>query len=170
MTTSELHQVNKIKLRGFNPLQGFFLASGDKWVKIHYIPVDFLVDGVVIIRKKYITNIKRTQDDAFVEKVINLKPIPPLNDLRVDLDDETGLFANLMSQNQLIQIYLHEDRISYVGKILRTNANTFRIRLLSISGEWLKEASFSYDSVRTIHINSDYLDSLSLLLKSQDSY
>jgi hypothetical protein len=161
---TELNKVANIKIKGFKPLQGLLLASGAEWLKITHIPVDFVVDGTVVIRKKYITDIDYTPTNLFVERVLRLKEINLSNDLSVNLDAENSLFTSLMDQTRLIQIYLHEDRVSYVGKIVKVNDKTFRMRLLSTTAEWLEEYSFNYDSVRLVHITNDYIDSLSLLL------
>lgn len=49
---------------------GILLVEGEDWVLLSSIFSDYIVDGYILINKKYITSIHRTEKEIFTEKVL----------------------------------------------------------------------------------------------------
>jgi hypothetical protein len=64
------------------PTFGFVIDYSDDWILLKYNPVDYIVDGYIILRNKNIEGIRRDANEKFREKVIILKKqhLPVLSD------------------------------------------------------------------------------------------
>jgi hypothetical protein len=169
MNNDTIDGVVSIKIRGFDTIQGIVLSKGTQWTLIKYIPNDFLVDGIAFINNKYLVGMTKTENDHFKEKVLKLKNIDFSTAFGYNLQEDEPLFSELMLEKGLIQIYLQDKDRSYIGNILKVSNKSFRYRMLSIKAIWLKDYPINYSSVRMIHVNNDYLKSLTLLLELDKS-
>ena len=52
---------------------GFLIDYSDDWILLRNNPVDYILDGYIILKNKNIEAVHRDQDIAFTEKVIRLK-------------------------------------------------------------------------------------------------
>ena len=81
---------------------GFLIDYSDDWILLRNNPVDFIVDGYVLLKNKNIKSIHRDEDHEFTEKVIRLKgvktnaediiPIKDLASIVTYLDKKYGIF------------------------------------------------------------------------------
>lgn len=156
-----INKLVRIKLRGRSEkLCGILKVAGKEWLLLEYNPVDFVLDGMVLINKKYLLKVERTKDEVFIDEVLKAKGAEvPFNGNDLNLDNTLDLFANLENK-QAIQIELGDESVVYIGKITKKNNKSFRMKRLTPSGNWLDEVSYNYNSIRIIQIGGDYVDSL----------
>ena len=55
------------------PIFGFVIDYNDDWTLMKYNPVDYIIDGFIIVRHKNIEGFRRSTIEKFKEKVITLK-------------------------------------------------------------------------------------------------
>lgn len=165
-----LQQVVTVKVRGQAALQGIVLAVGSEWLLLRYIPVDYVIDGILLIHQKHILKKMRTREHEFVEKILRLKKISFEPVQQFNLNSSASLFTQLQQQEKLMQFTLHDDSVAFIGHIARVNQQSFRCRLLSTDAKWLQEVSIKYSSVRTIGLANDYVFSLQLAVENEDAF
>ena len=56
-----------------NPISGFVIDYNDDWTLLKFNPVDYVIDGYIILRHKNIEGFQRNANEKFKEKVIMLK-------------------------------------------------------------------------------------------------
>lgn len=142
-------------------LQGILIYMGEEWVLLKYVPVDYVLDGYLLIRTKYIRRIERGVDEVFNESVIRLKlASEKTNEEYFNLNERFDVLYYLMRNQIIIQFDFHDDSVSYIGKIKRIYTKTIRMESLNPRGEWEEENSYQLDRIRTIQFDNDYIDSL----------
>ena len=65
-----------------------------------------------------------------------------------------------MSQEIIIQFDLHDDRVSYIGRIVKIYSKTVRVQHIDPKGKWVEKSSYPIERIRTIQFNNDYINSL----------
>jgi hypothetical protein len=151
----------QVKLRGRGErLRGILKDTGREWLFLEYNPVDFVLDGIVLINRKYLLKVERTKNEALIEEVLKAKGIHEhYKDNNLNLDNTVDLFTGLESNNA-IQIELGNESIVYIGRITKINDKSFRMKRLTPNGNWLDEISYNYRSIRIIQVEGDYVASL----------
>ncbi|WP_026713342.1 hypothetical protein [Flavobacterium daejeonense] len=142
---------------------GFLIDYSDDWILLKNNPVDFIIDGFVILKNKNIERIYRDHDHEFTEKVIRLKglktnaediiPIKNLNTIIHFLDKKYGVF----------QIAKKSATSAYLGKLIKLNDEELTIDFLDTKGQFGGELSFNPEKIRVIEFDTDYINSLKLV-------
>ena len=52
---------------------GFLIDYSEEWILLRKNPVDFVLDGYILLKHKKIKTIHRDEDHEFTEKIIRLK-------------------------------------------------------------------------------------------------
>ncbi|MFT3995487.1 MAG: hypothetical protein QM660_14335 [Dysgonomonas sp.] len=142
-------------------LQGILIYIGTEWVLLKYVPVDYVLDGYLLIRTKYIKKIERGEEEIFNESVIHLKLTnEKTNEEYFNLNASSDILYYLMQNQIIIQFDFHDDSVSYIGKIKRIYTKTIRIESISPKGEWEEKNSYQLERIRTIQFDNDYINSL----------
>ena len=142
-------------------LQGLFCIENEDWVVLKAVYSDFIMDGILLINKKYISSIKREEKEEFKEKVLFITNKPNITTCP-ELFNNPDLFTTLSANKTLIQIHLHKEFEFFVGIIIKVNDNSIVLKLLNPKGIWLKNdtKNFDKDKIRIIHVGADYAHSL----------
>ncbi len=148
---------------------GFLIDYSDDWVLLRNNPVDFILDGFIILRNKNIEQLYREEDHEFTEKVIRLKglktnaediiPIKDLNTIIQFLDRKYGVF----------QIAKKSAKSAYLGKLIELNNEALTIDFLDTRGEFGGELSFNPEKIRVIEFDTDYINSLKLVAQENQN-
>ncbi len=165
MKTKELiNNVVSINLKNKKEFEGILVDISDDWCYIKYIPVDYVVDGFVMINQRYIKNIQRSEEHEFKENILRLKGVIAKKSVELNIDDNIKLLSDMQSKIELIQIELKYPHKCYIGKIHLVKGHSFKARLLSPKANWLLIESFLYKEIRAIYFDNDYVNSLQLVL------
>ena len=157
----EKHYLYTLKIkRRKERIQGLVVDMGNEWILFQDIPVDYVVDGFLLIRKIFLESFYRTKSEIFKEMVIKInKKNHILYDL-LPLDSVLDLFTTFMRNQSIIQFDLHDDTVTYLGVVTTIFNKTFYIKPLLPSGCWGERESYFIDNIRTIRFNNDYINSL----------
>lgn len=162
MNNEFVGRVVSIKIRAGAVLNGILRAAGSKWVLLRYIPVDYVVDGLVLINTKYISNVGASDSDLFKEQILKLKNVDFVANDRLNLETTEQLFSELRKQGDLVRIELKDHNKSYVGKITVVREKSMKVQLIDTRCNKLSEETFLYNKLRAIYFHDDYLQSLEL--------
>ncbi|WP_449397557.1 hypothetical protein [Chryseobacterium wanjuense] len=125
-------------------------------------PVDYVLDGICFINKKYVKHIDCEKDNElkvtiFAHKIKSFK----INSIYKSLETIKDVTAYFLENNsKLIELGLDSSDYSIIGNVQKNSEKFFLVNMLSIKGKYLNEEKIEYDKVRLLTIESDYLNSL----------
>ena len=163
----------KIKIKRFKELvTGILLGNGTRWSFVRLNVVDYVLDGFQFTNKRFISDTCEIKEDTLQYKILSIKNkakeiLPRLfSDI---LDDDHLLCSFLKEKNLLIAVCLHREDVLYVGKVKEVNFNFFTLD--SYDTELRKSGiiKIEYSKVRYIQMQTDYLDSLCLILDKENT-
>jgi hypothetical protein len=148
---------------------GFLIDYSDDWILLRNNPVDFIIDGFVILRNKNIENIHREENHEFTEKVIRLKGLKTNAEDIIPIKDLNAIIQFLNRKYGVFQIAKKSAKSAYLGKLIELNNEALTIDFLDIRGEFGGELSFNPEKIRVIEFDTDYINSLKLLVKDNNN-
>ena len=143
---------------------GFLIDYSDDWILLRNNPVDFILDGFVILRNRNIAKIHREEQLEFTEKVIRLKGVKTNAEDIIPIRDLDTIIRYLDKKYGVFQIAKKSAKSAYLGKLIELNNEELTIDFLDIRGEFGGELSFNPDKIRVIEFDTDYINSLKLLI------
>jgi hypothetical protein len=143
---------------------GFLIDYSDDWILLRNNPVDFILDGFVILRNKNILVVNRDQDLAFTEKIIRLKGLKTNSDDIIPIKDLATIISFLAEKYVIFQISKKSAKSAYLGKLIELNDEELIIDFLDTKGQFGGELSFNPEKIRVIEFDTDYINSLKLVI------
>jgi hypothetical protein len=143
---------------------GFLIDYSDDWILLRNNPVDFILDGFVILRNKNILVVNRDQDLAFTEKIIRLKGLKTNSDDIIPIKDLPTIISFLAEKYGIFQISKKSAKSAYLGKLIELNDEELIIDFLDTKGQFGGELSFNPEKIRVIEFDTDYINSLKLVV------
>ncbi|MCV9933713.1 hypothetical protein OIU80_15625 [Flavobacterium sp. LS1R47] len=143
---------------------GFLIDYTDDWILIKNNPVDFIIDGYVILKNKNIKSITRDSDNAFTESVIRLKGLKTNSDEIIPLRDLSSILTFITNKYEIFQIAKKSEKAVYLGKLIKLDEEELVIDFLETRGKFGGELSFNPNKIRVIEFDTDYINSLKLLV------
>lgn len=148
---------------------GLVVAENDDWILVKYIPTDYAVDGYKLYRKKFVKKRVSNEIEAQIARVLKLKKV------NTDLPDGFE-FTNVIdtlkwveTRYGLFEFQEKKEIELFYGKINQHQKNIFVIDMIMEDGKI--ERDFDYDfstkSIRAISFESDYFESIRLLMNDE---
>ena len=144
---------------------GVWVAEDDAWLLLRVIPMDFVVDGYVLIAKQHVESRPTHPDGAKIKHVLELKGV------RADLPPNfvfggtLELLRWVEQQYGLIQFQDEDEESALMGWLKKADATRFQIDSLRLSGRVDRSFNnwFELAEIRLIVFDADYFNSLKLL-------
>lgn len=148
---------------------GFLIDYSDDWVLLKNNPVDFIIDGFVILKNKNIERIYRDQDHEFTEKVIRLKGLKTNAKDIIPIKDLASIINFVDKKYGVFQIAKKSATSAYLGKLIRLNDEELIIDFLDTKGQFGGELNFNPEKIRVIEFDTDYINSLKLVAQENQN-
>lgn len=148
---------------------GFLIDYSDDWVLLKNNPVDFIIDGFVILKNKNIERIYRDQDHEFTEKVIRLKGLKTNAKDIIPIRDLASIINFVDKKYGVFQIAKKSATSAYLGKLIRLNDEELIIDFLDTKGQFGGELNFNPEKIRVIEFDTDYINSLKLVAQENQN-
>lgn len=148
---------------------GLLISENEHWILVKHIPVDYVVDGYKIYRKKYITDRISKTEEAKIKRVLELKKTETTPPKSFKFADTLELLKWSEKKYGLFEFQdLVESELFY-GKINRTTGNSLIIDMIKTNGkiEFSYDYEFAIDEIRVITFETDYFESIRLLMKNE---
>jgi len=152
-----------------DPIAGFIVDYNEDWTLMKYNPVDYIIDGYMIFRHINIEGFQRLANERFKERVIKLKGLEPTDKDIIPLTDLSTILRYLTDNFGLFQLYTKSERVCYVGRLKTIDRKKLVIDSISTKGKWDGHMHFKTDDIRVIEFDTDYINSLKLILKSESA-
>src|SRR6218665_2603891 len=143
---------------------GFLIDYSDEWILLRNNPVDFVLDGFVILKNKNILAVNRDHDLAFTEKVIRLKGLKINSEDIIPIRDLESILNYISNKYGIFQIAKKSAKSAYLGKLLSLTDEELLIDFLDTRGQFGGELSFNPEKIRVIEFDTDYINSLKLVI------
>lgn len=145
---------------------GFLIDYSSDWILLKSNPVDYVIDGYVILRNKNIKTISRDEAEIFTEKVIKLKGFEIEDRDTIPLFNLTSILTFLNDKYEVFQIATKREKAVYLGKLIEISEEELIIDFLETRGDFGGEMNFNPNKIRVIEFDTDYINSLKLVVEN----
>jgi uncharacterized ubiquitin-like protein YukD len=142
---------------------GYLIDYNDDWMLLKYNPVDYVRDGYIILRNKYIKSYRRDNIEKFHQKVLDLKGEEVTSKDIIPIDNLQVILYYLTDNFGAFQFDLRSSDYCYLGRVKSIVKNTLTIDYLDTKGKWSKTREFKLGNIRTIQFDTDYINSLKMI-------
>ena len=149
------------------PVYGYVIDYNEDWTLMKYNPVDYIIDGYIVFRHKNIEGFRRDKDEKWREKVINLKGLQPTGKDIIPLADLEAILKYVTENFGVFGVYTRSEKVFYLGRFKSINKDELVMYDLNPKGKWEGQMKHKVRDVRVIEFNTDYINSLKLVLKSE---
>jgi len=143
---------------------GFLIDYSDDWILLRNNPVDFILDGFVILKNKNIEAVNRDHDLAFNEKVIRMKGLQINSEDIIPIRDLASIMKYVAEKYGIFQLAKKSSKSAYLGKLIDFTDEELTIDFLDTKGQFGGELSFNPEKIRVIEFDTDYINSLKLIV------
>ncbi len=149
-------------------ISGFLIDYNKDWTLIKYNPVDYVIDGYLILKSTKILKYKRDDYERFREKVLIAKNLKPTKDDVFPITDISQTLKIISDRFGAFKIEKKDSTICYIGKFLRLTKEYLFIQEIDPKAQWVEAEKHKFSSIREIEFDSDYINSLILYNKIID--
>lgn len=160
MTKKMLKKLITIKYRErTDTISGILLAFNENFTLLLCNPVDFVLDGFIILKTQNIIKFKYGKEEKFIQKVIG-KYDDNLPDVDINLEF-SNILESISMKYKVIGIELKDESKIYIGEFAGSKKSILYLRELSPSGVWSENPrTFDIKKIRLIQFDSHYINSL----------
>ncbi len=142
------------------PFSGFLLDFSDEWILLKSNPIDYILDGFIVLRNKNLESITYNERNEFSEKVIRLKKIKLTNDFILPISNLETILRFLNKKYGVFQLATKRKNVAYLGRLIEMTENEIIIEFLNTKGIFDGEIDFKCEKIRVIEFDTDYINSL----------
>jgi len=147
---------------------GYLIDFNEEWILIKHNPYDYLVDGYVLLRNKYITEFKRGNEERFKEKIFDLKGQKPKSKEKIPLKDTATILYYLSDKFGVFLFTQRTNLACWLGRVNKIKGTELKIDYLNPKGIWSSTMpTYKLGNIRTIEFDTDYVNSLKLIAKKR---
>ena len=162
-------RIIKVKINRYpNTISGVYLYENEEFVVMLNNPIDYVIDGVYFINKNYIKNIEIDQDQDIISNKILLHKASLYNTDNMNFSNLKKILQHLLNKQQLIEFYLDKQSCTLIGRIISVDNEVIKVNLVDTQSSFLKKEKISYNKIRVLAINTDYVDALEWYSKHKE--
>ena len=142
-------------------IQGFLIGISDNLLALEYV-FDFQTDGLMILRRSDITEVRRTATDEFQEQLLKREGIRAGVEDAIPLELESWQTA-IRQLSKCYPLMILERELGPVpeftiGKVLRATASQVEFQTFTGIGKWSpKPVRLKYSQITCLQVNTRYL-------------
>jgi len=170
VTKKHIGQIVSFKFNYINDeevFRGYIIDYNEDWTLLKYNVNDFLRDGYIILRNKFISEYKRETDEKFYQQVLDLKGQSVTPNDKIPINDIKTILNYLTDKFGVFQFDLRSNDYCYIGRVKLIKGNTLIIDYLDTKGKWSEIREYKLGNIRTIEFDTDYINSLLLVANSK---
>jgi hypothetical protein len=142
-------------------IQGFVVGLSENLLALEYV-YDFQLDGLLILRRSDITEVRRTGTDEFQERLLKKEGVrsgqqePTL----LSLEDWKSIIDQLAEHYQymILERELGPSPDLAIGQPVKTTAAQVEFRTFSGTGKWhAKTERLKYSQITSLQVNTRYI-------------
>ena len=146
-------------------IMGLWLAENEDWLLLRQIPVDYVVDGYLLLAKEHIVSRKPKRDRKQVEQILKLKGIKAELPLGFRFFKTVEMLRWVEQKYSLIE-FADEEETTFLGWIHKVDATHIWIDFLTPKGTLDasngEDKPFVISEIQFIRFDTDYFNSLKM--------
>jgi len=150
-------------------ISGFLIDYNKDWTLIKYNPVDYVIDGYLILKSNKILKYKRDDYEIFREKVLKAKNLIPTENDIFPISDISKTLQLISDRFGAFKIENKDDTVCFIGRYVKMTKENLTIQEIDTNAKWVENETYRIKSIRTIEFDSDYINSLILFNKVIDN-
>ncbi len=169
-------EILNIKVKNFSDrILGSKLYDNENLLTIVVNPVDYVLDGVKFINQKRIESIT-DESNGFKNMVMELKFQRYLDSLNLkrfksfEINNFQSLFTTIKEESLLCEFSFNKEDVVYIGNIINVHANSIDVNFYDEKCRFVESDNIDFESMTSITVLSDYLNSLSEFMKSNSLF
>jgi hypothetical protein len=143
-------------------ISGFVIDSNEKWTLLKYNPVDYVIDGFMLIKSSNIKKYKRDKDDKFREKVLMEKGLGIKKNDKIPIENIHDTIEQINKKYGAIHVEFKQEGICHIGKLVKVKDKAITIREISPTAKWDTKEKYKLKDIQSFEFNTDYINSLLL--------
>lgn len=147
---------------------GFLIDYSEDWILLRNNPVDFILDGYVLLRNKHVKSVHRDEELEFTEKIIRLKGEKTTTENIIPIKDLASIMSYLDQKHDVFQLSKKSAKSVYLGKLIELNKEELLIDFIDTRGAFGGELCFNPEKIRIIEFDTDYIKSLQLVIQEEE--
>jgi hypothetical protein len=161
MKQKHIGKLVSLKLKGRkSPIAGLVVAFNEDWVLLQRNVVDYVIDGFVLVRANTIKDLKRGNEQRFVERVILSKGVAVRSEDEIPTGSLEEMLTFLTSNFGVFSIENKSGTACNLCRLEETNREYFAFETMNPKGVWDDRMTLSHDKIRIIEFGTDYINSL----------
>jgi len=150
-------------------ISGYLIDFNNDWTLIKYNPIDYVIDGYLILKTDKILKYKRDDDEKFREKVLKAKNLIPTDKDIFPITDLSETLKLISDRFGAFKIEKKDDTVCFIGRLVKITKENLIIQEIDARAQWVETEKYKLKSIRTIEFDSDYVNSLILYSKTIDN-
>lgn len=163
-------KVESYKIKGWRDKEtGLLIAENEDWILVKHIPVDYLVDGYKLFQKKFIKKRISGASEEQIAKVLELKKVKEILPKGFQFESAFDTLKWVEKTYGLFEFQDKEETDLFYGRLNQIENDYFIIDMVTADGiiEKEYEYDFSINKIRAITFESDYFNSIRLLMREE---
>lgn len=148
---------------------GFLIDYSEEWILLRKNPVDFVLDGYILLKHKKAKTIHRDEDHEFTEKIIRLKGEKTTTDTIIPIQNLATIVSFLDENYSVFQFSKKSTRIAYLGKLISLSKDELIIDFLDTRGEYVGDLRVKPEKIRSIEFDTDYIKAIQLVIPDDEN-
>jgi hypothetical protein len=151
-------------------IDGFVIDYTENWILMKYNCVDYVIDGYILVKKQNIEQIRRHKEEKWREKVMLLKGFEPTEQEIIPMIDLETILKYLTAHFHVFQLFTKDEDVCYLGKLQSIDNQKLIIDYLTPKGKWDGQMEFVPNDISVIEFDTDYVNSLKLVLANENRF
>ena len=163
-------KVETYKIKGWKEKEtGLLVSENEEWILVKHIPVDYVIDGFKLYRKKFIKSRKSKSKEQQIRQVLELKKVKSIEPESFKFSNAIEILNWSEEKYGLFEFQDNDETDLIYGKINRATKKNLIIDMIKADGRIEEEFDFvfSLNKIRTITFESDYFESIRLLMNNK---
>lgn len=145
---------------------GIILNYSEEWVLLRHNPVDYVIDGFILLRRKHITSVTRGKWERFKDELFSKKKGARDKAPKVPIESIEEILTYLTRKYGVFMFDMRSDSTCWLGRVKYIKGSRLKIDDMGTRGEWTKNMpEFILGNIRSISFDNDYVNSLMLVSK-----
>ncbi len=148
--------------------RGALIAENEEWILVKHIPIDYVIDGYRVYKKKYIKKRKSKTKEEKIARVLKLKNIQLERPANFKFGNDLEMLAWSEQTYGLFEFQDNDTELFY-GTICATADTNFIINMIKANGKIIPEYDYEFttEEIQVIAFESDYFESIRLLMNDE---
>jgi hypothetical protein len=144
-------------------VKGFLLDYSEEWTLLYNNPVDYVIDGYLLIKNNQITNHLIHPSTDLKSTIFRKKQEMMNKPKKLKIENSTELFQNLFEKEIVLSISNFKKNFYLIGRIKSRTDTKLDFEQINPKAKWRGEKKINIDEISLIEFDTDYINSLLLV-------